>query len=252
MNWQESSMILNYLMKLIYIKKIFKVFVHPIFLLVLLINAFLAYKFFGQGDLLPFDIFLKNYSIIFENLRTNIEYVIFFYLIIYILVTALSIPVASYMTILGGLLFGQIMGTVIVLIAATIGATIFFLIFRYSSNYLSKKINNSYLNRMRNGFEKNSFSYLLFLRLFPVFPFFMVNIVSAIMNVKLSHYFIATFIGMIPMTYFYCSLGASANFLINNNFTFSYSFLFSIHFLIPFSCIFMIMLISFIFKKKSG
>ncbi|PPR79970.1 MAG: hypothetical protein CFH01_00076 [Alphaproteobacteria bacterium MarineAlpha2_Bin1] len=232
--------------------KFLKLVINPITIIFIFLVFFLSIKILGFDSLIMIDLIRKNYLVIMSNVESNLGLVIILFIIIYIIVTTLSIPVATYLTLLGGLLFGQYKGTVIVLISATIGATLIFIIFRYASNYFSKKINNKYLENVKVGFNKNPMLYLLLLRLIPVFPFFVVNIVSAIMNVKLSQYIIATSIGMIPMTFFYCSIGSSAGLLMNRETLFNYKQLFDLNFLVPFVGIIILLFVSFIFKRKIG
>ena len=233
-----------------FFSKLLKLAFHPLAIILFFISIFISYKILGIERHLSFDLLRKNYFFIMSGIEDNLYVVIFLYMFFYIFVTTLSIPVATYLTIIGGLVFGPYKGTLIVLISATIGATLIFLMFRYASNYFSKKINNKYLENIKEGFNKNPFSYLLLLRLLPIFPFFLVNIVSAIMNIKSRQYIAATFIGMIPMTFFYCSLGSNAGLLINKKNLLNYDFLLSINFIIPFIGIILFLFLSYLYKQK--
>ena len=233
-----------------FFNKLLKLAIHPFAIILFFISIFIFYKFFGIENYFSFDLIRKNYFFIMSGIEANLYLVILLYMIIYILVTTLSIPVATYLTIIGGLAFGPYKGTLIVLVSATIGATFIFIIFRYASNYFSKKINNKYLENIKEGFNRSPFSYLLLLRLLPIFPFFLVNIASAVMNINLKKYIAATFIGMIPMTFFYCSLGSNAGLIINKKEFFNFDFLNSINFIIPFAGIILLLLLSYLYKQK--
>ncbi len=130
------------------------------------------------------------------------------YTIVYACVVALSVPGGAVMTIAGGFLFGSIFGTFYVVIAATIGATIVFLIAKTAlGDPLREKYGPS-MQKMSKGFQANALNYLLFLRLIPLFPFFVVNLVPAFLGVKTRTYIVGTFVGIIPGSFVYSSVGA--------------------------------------------
>lgn len=126
----------------------------------------------------------------------------------YTAVVALSIPGAIWMTLLAGFLFGTVLGSVIVVLAATAGSLIVFLAARYAvGDYLYKKA-GPFVRRMEAGFQKNAFSYLMFLRLVPVFPFWLVNLVPAFLNVGTGAFVVATILGIAPATVVFNSIGS--------------------------------------------
>ena len=130
------------------------------------------------------------------------------YIAIYIAATALSIPGGLLLTIAGGFLFGWLEGGIATVIGATTGAFIVFLIVRYSvGNQLAAKA-GPLVSKLADGFKKDAFSYLLFLRLVPAFPFFVVNVAPAIFGVPALTYLITTFIGIIPGTLAFTFAGA--------------------------------------------
>lgn len=125
----------------------------------------------------------------------------------YVAVTALSLPGASLMSLLGGFLFGPLAGTAIVVVAATIGAAIIFSAARTAIGDSLRRRAGPFARRMEEGFRENAFSYLLLLRLVPAFPFFIVNIAPALFNVPLRTYVAATAIGIIPGAFAFVSAG---------------------------------------------
>ncbi|ALK10745.1 TVP38/TMEM64 family protein [Blastochloris viridis] len=126
----------------------------------------------------------------------------------YAAVTALSLPGAAVMTLLGGLLFGWLGGTLASLVAATAGATAVFLIARTSfGDDLARRAGGT-LAQLAGGFQRNALSYLLFLRLVPAFPFWLVNLVPALLGVRLSTYVVATAIGILPATLVFALIGS--------------------------------------------
>ena len=113
----------------------------------------------------------------------------------------------AILTLSGGFLFGVWLGTFLVLIAATSGAVILFLIAKTAlGEPLARKAGPA-LQTLRQGFAENAFSYLLFLRLMPVFPFWLVNLAPALLGVPLSIYVMATLIGIIPGSFAFAFLG---------------------------------------------
>jgi uncharacterized membrane protein YdjX (TVP38/TMEM64 family) len=128
--------------------------------------------------------------------------------LVYAVVTAVSIPGALFLTIAGGLLFGTALGTGLTVLGATVGATILFVIARSTLGSALRGRAGGWVDRMAAGFRSNAFSYLLVLRLVPLVPFFVVNLVPAFLGVPLRTYVIATFIGIIPGAFVYANVGA--------------------------------------------
>jgi uncharacterized membrane protein YdjX (TVP38/TMEM64 family) len=122
------------------------------------------------------------------------------YAAIYALAVALSLPGAVVLTVAGGFLFGAWLGTGLTVVAATIGATVIFLAARSAFGDLLRARAGPALRRMEEGFRRDAFSYLLMLRLVPLFPFFLVNLVPAFLGVRLRTYVAATLLGIIPAT----------------------------------------------------
>jgi uncharacterized membrane protein YdjX (TVP38/TMEM64 family) len=129
--------------------------------------------------------------------------------IIYVVIVALSLPFASFMTMAAGLLFGFIPGTVTVVMAATCGATIIFLIAKSSFGKMLRDKAGKLYNKIESDMRDNAASYLLFLRLVPLFPFFMANIVPAFFNIKTRTYIWTTALGICPGTAIYVNVGRS-------------------------------------------
>jgi len=127
--------------------------------------------------------------------------------LVYILAVAFSVPGGALLTLTAGFLFGVLGGTACALIGATIGATALFLAARTAFGDLLRAKAGSALQRMEEGFRRDAFSYLLVLRLVPLFPFFLVNLVPAFLGVRLGTYVTATAIGIIPATFVFASVG---------------------------------------------
>jgi uncharacterized membrane protein YdjX (TVP38/TMEM64 family) len=130
-----------------------------------------------------------------------------FFAAVYVLAVAFSFPAATVLTIFGGFLFGWLVGGTVVAFAATAGATLLFIAARSAfGDILCQRVSGK-AAKLARGFEENAFSYLLALRLAPIFPFFFVNIAPALFDVRLRTYVAATFLGILPGTFAYSYLG---------------------------------------------
>jgi uncharacterized membrane protein YdjX (TVP38/TMEM64 family) len=130
----------------------------------------------------------------------------FCYIVVYGLLVALSVPGGAVLTIAGGFLFGTWLGALCAIIGATLGATSIFLAARAGLGGLARRA-GSLVGKLEAGFRTDAFNYLLVLRLVPIFPFWLVNLVAAFAGVKLRTFVLATFIGIIPATVIFASIG---------------------------------------------
>ncbi|MCB2112822.1 MAG: VTT domain-containing protein [Parvularculaceae bacterium] len=138
----------------------------------------------------------------------NLPVALALFALAYIAVAALSLPGATIMSLLGGFLFGPLIGTAAVVVAATIGATIIFMAAKTALGDSLKRRAGPFARKMEEGFKDNAFSYLLLLRLIPLFPFFIVNIAPSFFNIRMRTFAAATFIGIIPGAFAFVSAGA--------------------------------------------
>jgi uncharacterized membrane protein YdjX (TVP38/TMEM64 family) len=120
---------------------------------------------------------------------------------------AFSLPIATVMSLAIGFLFGRWIGTALVVAAATVGATLVFLAARYLFAGVARRRMGALGERINAGFSANAFNYLLFLRLVPLFPFFLVNLAPAFTTIRVRTYAVATLIGVIPGAFVYANLG---------------------------------------------
>lgn len=135
------------------------------------------------------------------------------YVLGYAGLTALSVPGAMLMTLAGGFLYGPWLGASYALVGATIGASAVFLAARAGLACLAERAGDR-LRRLQTGFRAHAFSYLLCLRLVPVFPFWLVNLVAGASGMRLPVYVVATFFGMIPGALVYAGIGSGVGDLI--------------------------------------
>ena len=128
---------------------------------------------------------------------------------IYTISTALSLPGGLILSLAVGLVFGRWAGTALIVVAATLGATLVFLAARYLYADLARKKMAGLAQKINAGFTEDAFNYLLFLRLVPLFPFWLVNLAPAFTNISLKTYVTATAIGILPGTFVFANLGQS-------------------------------------------
>lgn len=131
----------------------------------------------------------------------------FLFFLLYVAATAFSVPGGAVLTLAGGFLFGTVVGSLLVLGAAPLGASIVFLAARTALGDLLRRRAGPFLKRMEEGFRNDAFHYLLVLRLVPLFPFWLVNLVPAFFGMRLRSYALATLIGIAPATIVFASLG---------------------------------------------
>jgi uncharacterized membrane protein YdjX (TVP38/TMEM64 family) len=120
---------------------------------------------------------------------------------------AFSLPGGLVLSLTMGFIFGRWVGTVLAVLAATLGATLVFLAARYLFADAARRRMGTLGEKISAGFAENAFHYLLFLRLVPLFPFFLVNLAPAFTKISLRTYVAGTFIGIIPGTFVYVNLG---------------------------------------------
>ncbi len=130
------------------------------------------------------------------------------YVVLYATAVALSVPGAVFMTLAGGFLFGAALGTALTVAGATLGATIVFLVARATFGADALERLGPAAQRLAEGIRRNAASYLLVLRLVPLFPFFLVNLVPAFAGVRLPVYVVTTLFGILPGTAVFSLAGA--------------------------------------------
>lgn len=130
------------------------------------------------------------------------------FIALYVAVIALSIPGALILTVTSGLLFGTVSGALASIVGATIGAIVLFLVARTAFGEFLVKRAGPQVARLADGFREDAFNYVMFLRLVPLFPFFVVNLVAAIAGVRLAPFVAATVLGMVPASFVFAFFGA--------------------------------------------
>lgn len=172
---------------------------------------------FSQGwhKYLTLEHIAANRDLLKGYIANNYVLALLSYMAIYIATVALSLPGGVFLTLLGGFLFGWLVGGSVTVVAATIGATIIFLIARTSFGETLAARAGPWLGKLRDGFQEDGLSYLLFLRLVPLFPFWLVNLAPALLGVRLPTYVAGTFAGIIPGTFAFSFAGVGLDSVID-------------------------------------
>jgi uncharacterized membrane protein YdjX (TVP38/TMEM64 family) len=175
--------------------------------LVVLLAAIGAVFAFGLHDYLSFETLRQHREQLLVLVAQHPFLAPLAFMGAYAAVIALSVPGGAILTIAGGFLFGILGGTSYVVVAATLGATIVFLIAKTALGDALRAKAGPRIRRMEQGFRQDALSYLLVLRLIPIFPFWLVNIVPAFLGVPVRTYVLGTLIGIIPGSFVYASVG---------------------------------------------
>lgn len=174
------------------------------------------------------------------------------FMLIYVLAVAFSVPGAVYITIAGGFMFGPYLGTVYVVISATIGAVGVFLAAKYALGGTLRVSVGAKVKRMEAGFRENELSYLLILRLVPVFPFWLVNLVPALLGVGLRTFTIGTLLGIIPGAFVYALVGDGAGAVLDAGGDLNLGIIFEPRFLAPIVGLTVLACIPIVYKEFKG
>ena len=166
-----------------------------------------AFFYFDLGRFLSLEALKDNRDYLLSYTETHAAAAAALFVLVYVAVTGLSLPGAVILTLAGGFLFGALWGTLFVNLGATTGATLAFLASRYLLRDWVERKFGKWLGPVQQGFTKNAFSYLLTLRLIPLFPFFVVNLVSGLTRMNIGTYVAATAVGIIPGSFVYAYAG---------------------------------------------
>ena len=176
----------------------------------ILIFIFIALVFivgFNYDEVLSFNLIKQKYGDI--QLLINDRY-LFYYLLFflgYIVVTALALPISLLKTLLAGALFGLLPGVILTSFASTIGSTLCFLISRYLFKDIFQEKYKKYLVKVNLGIKKEGLLYLLFLRLSPIFRFFLINLTFGLTQMKWTNFYWISQLGMLPATVLFVNAG---------------------------------------------
>lgn len=162
----------------------------------------------GLGEHLSLDNLIRHRATIDGFINAHCAAALALFAGLYLVVVALSIPVSLFLTVAGGILFGVALGAAASVAGATAGAVIVFLIARTAIGDVLARRAGPAIEKLADGFRADAFNYLLFLRLVPLFPFWLVNLAPALFDVPLRTFVIATVIGILPGAVAFSFVGA--------------------------------------------
>ncbi len=178
-----------------------------IVLLIVFVGGIAAFFALGGQHYLALEAIKANRDALLQFTRAHFVTALAIGFLIYVGAVAFSLPGGLILSLTTGFVFGRWVGTALVVVAATVGATIVFLAARYIFADSARKRLGTWGEKINAGFTDGAFNYMLFLRLVPVFPFFIVNLAPAFTSIPLRTYVLATFIGIIPGTFVFVNLG---------------------------------------------
>ncbi len=176
----------------------------PLFIIIALMSVAYAFDLHNKVNLATLQ---DNKELLLSYVSQNPIMSVLGFMLLYCVCVALSLPIATLLTLTSGFLFGQWFGTLYVVIAATIGATIIFLIARSSFGQTLREKAGGLYKKVESNMSDNAIGYMFFMRLVPLFPFALVNIVPALFNVRTRAFVLTTFLGIIPGSFVYVNLG---------------------------------------------
>ena len=192
-----------------------------IFLLLAISSSFL-FDYWG----FIIDLITQYHTELFDFIENKFFSSLILFTIIYVISIAISLPIGSFLTFIGGYIFGAYYGFFSVIIGATVGALILFMIIKVGILRTIGSIHqkSELINKIKFGIDKNIWSYLFFIRFFPIFPFWFVNIAPAILGVRLLPYTVTTFFGIMPGSLSILLIGSGVEDIVNKKVDFTWSF----------------------------
>jgi len=180
-----------------------------IILLTVIGIAVVLFFYFDLGQYLTLESLKENRDNLHAFYDANTWTMILSFIGIYVVTVALSLPGATILTLAAGAIFGSVAATAVVNVGATLGATLAFLAARFLlRDWVESKFGEK-IKPFNEGFSKNAINYILFLRLVPLFPFFLINLASGLTRVPLPIYFFGTMFGTLPGTFVYANAGSN-------------------------------------------
>ncbi len=192
-----------------------------IFLLLAISSSFL-FDYWG----FIIDLITQYHTELFDFIENKFFSSLILFTIIYVVSIAISLPIGSFLTFIGGYIFGAYYGFFSVIIGATVGALILFMIIKVGILKTIGSIHqkSELINKIKFGINKNIWSYLFFIRFFPIFPFWLVNIAPAILGVRLLPYTVTTFFGIMPGSLSIILIGSGVEDIVNKKVDFTWNF----------------------------
>ena len=198
------------------IKKI-KLFVGIFYVILITVFLFLFFSKFSIEEITSYDFIRENREYLTEFKNSNLFYIFFIFLILTILWVFPFLGFGSPIALIGGLIFGKWIGTIVVVLGLSIGATF---LYTFGNYFLKDIIQKKFLDKFKNlqlKFQKSEFVYLLIYRFIGGVPWQLSCLLPTIFNVRISNFFFATLIGIIPQIFLAVSIGSGLEKIIDQN-----------------------------------
>jgi len=177
------------------------------FIIIFFLLSIMAGFFFDIGQYLSFETIKEQHEKLILLIESNFIFYFILFFFIYIIVTAFALPFAAIKTVLAGALFGLIPGVILTSFASSIGSTLCFLMSRFVLRDFVQNKYSKYLDKINKGIKEDGIYYLFFLRLSPIFPFFIINLVFGLTKMKTMTFYIISQIGMLIGTVVFVNAG---------------------------------------------
>lgn len=210
---------------------------------------------FTLRDYLSFDALRDNREALIAFRDANFLLTVLGFVFAYVIIVGFSLPGALVATLTGGFLFGTVGGSFFSVTGATLGAVIIFLAARHGlGDKLKARIDASEgsINKIKKGLDENQWSMLFFIRLVPAVPFFVANLIPAFLSVPLHRFVISTFLGIIPGSLVYSSVGAGLGEVFARGENPNLGLIFEPHILLPILGLSALSLLPVVIKAVTG
>jgi uncharacterized membrane protein YdjX (TVP38/TMEM64 family) len=177
------------------------------FIIIFFLASIMAGFFFDIGQYLSFETIKEQHEKLILLIESNFIFYFILFFFIYIIVTAFALPFAAIKTVLAGALFGLIPGVILTSFASSIGSTLCFLMSRFVLRDFVQNKYSKYLDKINKGIKEDGIYYLFFLRLSPIFPFFIINLVFGLTKMKTMTFYVISQIGMLIGTVIFVNAG---------------------------------------------
>ena len=222
----------------------------PRMLLVLLL-ILLAASLLWLGRDVAWDSLRQNQAFLMAGVSAHPIWAASIFLLSYVLTAALSLPQGALLTVVGGLLFGPVAGFVLTIVGATAGATILLVVLRFAFGATLARQRHRIPEKLRARLVRDGFSYLLALRLVPLFPFWMVNLAAAVADIRLVVFVPATLLGIAPTSFVMSWIGAGIDGVLTEGRTPDLSIVFTPRILLPLMALAVLSLIPVLLRRRS-
>lgn len=176
-------------------------------IIILFLSSIIVGFFFDIGQYLSFETIKEQHEKLILLIDSNFIFYFILFFFIYIIVTAFALPFAAIKTVLAGALFGLIPGVILTSFASSIGSTLCFLMSRFVLRDFVQNKYSKYLDKINRGIKEDGIYYLFFLRLSPIFPFFIINLVFGLTKMKAMTFYTISQIGMLIGTVVFVNAG---------------------------------------------